>query len=74
VKRLDISPLEDTEPFAFREGISQLLIAEFSPPDRLGPRLHTMQAGEFVLGYQNQRGRPANSPTAARPPIPPGPA
>jgi Dyp-type peroxidase family len=65
VQRLDTSPLEDTEPFGFRDGISQPLIAELGPPDRPGPPLHTVRAGEFVLGYQNQYGQVAESPTVA---------
>jgi Dyp-type peroxidase family len=65
VQRLDSSPLEGTEPFGFRDGISQPLIAELGPPDRPGPPLHTVRAGEFVLGYQNQYGQVAESPTVA---------
>jgi Dyp-type peroxidase family len=65
VERLDTSPLTDTEPFGFRDGISQPLIAELGPPDRPGPPLHTVRAGEFVLGYQNQYGQVAESPTVA---------
>jgi deferrochelatase/peroxidase EfeB len=65
VQRLDTSPLDGTEPFGFRDGISQPLIAELGPPGRPGPRLHTVRAGEFVLGYQNQYGQVAESPTVA---------
>jgi Dyp-type peroxidase family len=65
VRRLDTSPLTGTEPFGFRDGISQPLIAELGPPDRPGPPLHTVRAGEFVLGYQNQYGQVAESPTVA---------
>jgi Dyp-type peroxidase family len=65
VQRLATSPLDGTEPFGFRDGISQPLIAELGPPDRPGPPLHTVRAGEFVLGYQNQYGQVAESPTVA---------
>ena len=65
VERLDTSPLTGTEPFGFRDGISQPLIAELGPPDQPGPPLHTVRAGEFVLGYQNQYGQVAESPTVA---------
>jgi Dyp-type peroxidase family len=65
VQRLDTSPLTGTEPFGFRDGISQPLIAELGPPDRPGPPLHTVRAGEFVLGYHNQYGQVAESPTVA---------
>jgi len=63
VQRLATSPLDGTEPFGFRDGISQPLIAELGPTDRPGPPLHTVRAGEFVLGYQNQYGQVAESPT-----------
>jgi Dyp-type peroxidase family len=65
VQRLATSPLDGIEPFGFRDGISQPLIAELGPPDRPGPPLHTVRAGEFVLGYQNQYGQVAESPTVA---------
>jgi Dyp-type peroxidase family len=65
VQRLDSAPLAGTEPFGFRDGISQPLIAELGPPDRPGPPLHTVRAGEFVLGYENQYGQVAESPTLA---------
>ncbi|HEV3496537.1 MAG TPA: peroxidase, partial [Actinomycetes bacterium] len=65
VQRLATSPLDGTEPFGFRDGISQPLIAELGTPDRPGPPLHTVRAGEFVLGYQNQYGQVAESPTVA---------
>jgi Dyp-type peroxidase family len=65
VQRLDTSPLVGTEPFGFRDGISQPLIAELGPPDRPGPPLHTVRAGEFVLGYENQYGQVAESLTVA---------
>jgi len=65
VQRLDTAPLAGTEPFGFHDGISQPLIAELGPPDQPGPPLHTVRAGEFVLGYQNQYGQVAESPTVA---------
>ena len=36
VQRLDTSLLDVTEPFGFRDGISQPLIAELEPPGRPG--------------------------------------
>jgi Dyp-type peroxidase family len=65
VQRLDTSLLDATEPFGFRDGISQPLIAELEPPGQPGSLLHTVRAGEFVLGYQNQYGQIAESPTVA---------
>jgi Dyp-type peroxidase family len=65
VQRLDTSLLDVTEPFGFRDGISQPLIAELEPPGQPGSLLHTVRAGEFVLGYQNQYGQIAESPTVA---------
>jgi Dyp-type peroxidase family len=64
-QRLATSPLDATEPFGFRDGISQPLIAELGPPDRPGPPLHTVRAGEFVLGYRNQYEQVAEVPTVA---------
>ena len=65
VQRLDTSLLDATEPFGFRDGISQPLIAELEPSGQPGSLLHTVRAGEFVLGYQNQYGQIAESPTVA---------
>ena len=65
MQRLDTSLLDGTEPFGFRDGISQPLIAELEPPGQPGSLLHTVRAGEFVLGYQNQYGQIAESPTVA---------
>jgi Dyp-type peroxidase family len=65
MQRLATSQLDGMEPFGFRDGISQPLIGELGPPDRPGPPLHTVRAGEFVLGYQNQYGQVAESPTVA---------
>jgi Dyp-type peroxidase family len=62
----DLPTLELTgyEPFGFRDGISQPLIAGLSTP-RAGAR--TVPAGEFVLGYPNAHGLLTD-----RPLLPPG--
>jgi Dyp-type peroxidase family len=63
VRRLTTSPLADTEPFGFRDGLSQPLIAELAPPGRPSPHQHTVPAGEFVLGYANAYGQRTESPS-----------
>jgi Dyp-type peroxidase family len=65
VRRLATSPLADTEPFGFRDGISQPAIAELAGDGPTAPRAHTVAAGEFVLGYDNAYGQRTGSPTVA---------
>jgi Dyp-type peroxidase family len=56
------------EHFGFKDGISQPIIRftkrdyETSAPDRA---LHVVEAGEFILGYQNENGRMPVSPTVS---------
>ena len=56
------------EHFGFKDGISQPIIRftkrdyETAAPDRA---LHVVEAGEFILGYQNQNGRMPVSPTVS---------
>jgi Dyp-type peroxidase family len=64
VGRLATSPLVGTEPFGFRDGISQPLLAELASPST-GER--TVRVGEFVLGYPNEYGLRTGSPTAEDP-------
>jgi len=59
VTELDDLELADQEPFGFRDGISQPLI-EGLPKAARGQR--TVPAGEFVLGYRNNRGQLADRP------------
>jgi Dyp-type peroxidase family len=59
-RRLDTAPLTASEPFGFHDGISQPAIAGLGGASR--PE-HTVRAGEFVLGYPNEYGRPTDSPT-----------
>jgi deferrochelatase/peroxidase EfeB len=65
VRRLATAPLGETEPFGFRDGLSQPLIAELGPPGRPGPSQHIVPAGEFVLGYDNAYGQRTGSPGVA---------
>ena len=59
VRRLETAPLDPTEHFGFRDGISQPLV-EGLP--RAGSPLHTVKAGEFVLGYPNEHGQLTDRP------------
>ncbi len=59
VTELDDLELTDQEPFGFRDGISQPLI-EGLPKAARGQR--TVPAGEFVLGYKNNRGQLTDRP------------
>jgi Dyp-type peroxidase family len=60
--RLDTSYLGLREQFGFRDGISQPTIDGLGYSDT---SLNTVQPGEFVLGYPNERGQFAPSPTIA---------
>jgi Dyp-type peroxidase family len=51
VKVLETAKLTDREPFGFRDGISQPIIAEFGSTRREGD---VVKSGEFVLGYINE--------------------
>ncbi len=48
---LATSPLSNREPFGFRDGISQPILAGLPAPDREGD---IVRDGEFVLGYTNE--------------------
>lgn len=50
---LETSDMGDHEPFGFRDGISQPLIAGLGDQ---GPSANTVRTGEFVLGYTNEYG------------------
>ena len=60
---------EGKEHFGFRDGISQPIIRftkrdyETPEPDRA---LHVVEAGEFILGYENENGRMPVSPSVSR--------
>jgi deferrochelatase/peroxidase EfeB len=63
-------PPDGKEHFGFRDGISQPIIRfskrdyETPEPDRA---LHVVEAGEFILGYENENGRMPVSPSVSRP-------
>jgi Dyp-type peroxidase family len=59
IASLATSDLDDREHFGFRDGISQPVIAGSG---RTGTPLHTIQPGEFVLGYPNEHGQIADGP------------
>ena len=60
--RLDTSYLGLHEHFGFRDGISQPTIDGLGYSDT---HMNTLQPGEFVLGYANERGQFAPSPTVS---------
>ncbi|HKP58234.1 MAG TPA: hypothetical protein VJV78_16015 [Polyangiales bacterium] len=51
VHTLEAAELSDREHFGFVDGISQPAIEGYHPADS---RLHTIKAGEFLLGYPNE--------------------
>lgn len=57
-----------TEPFGFRDGISQPRIEGLScaPGQRAGDD-HLVKPGEFILGYSNEYGEPAYCPDVTQP-------
>jgi Dyp-type peroxidase family len=69
VRRLGTSDLDDTEPFGFRDGISQPFV-EGLP--RSGPPETTVRAGEFLLGYPNEYGHYTDRPLLREPDDPGG--
>jgi hypothetical protein len=52
IRTLDTSPLVDREHFGFRDGVSQPRIEELGA----APGVHSVMAGEFVLGDRNGYG------------------
>lgn len=56
-------PLTDREHFGFHDGISQPVIEGLG---RAGSPSNTVRAGEFILGYLNEYGLYADSPTLDR--------
>jgi Dyp-type peroxidase family len=63
VARLETVALTDREHFGFHDGISQPVIEGM---DHAGAADNTVKAGEFVLGYPNEYGLFADSPTIDR--------
>ena len=61
--RLDTDELSDREPFGFKDGISQPIIAGLP---RAGDATDVVAAGEFVLGYVNEYGQRGERPLLAR--------
>lgn len=61
--RLDTSDLHFKEHFGFRDGVSQPTIAGTGPA---GPAMHSVQPGEFVLGYVNEHGQLNERPLVAK--------
>lgn len=53
VHTLETGELSSREHFGFVDGISQPAIEGYHPPDS---KLHTIKAGEFLLGYPNEYG------------------
>jgi deferrochelatase/peroxidase EfeB len=53
---------DKTEPFGFRDGISQPILRGTYKALRYADPIHLVEPGEFILGYPNNRGQ-----------IPPGP-
>jgi Dyp-type peroxidase family len=53
IATLNTDDIGDSEPFGFRDGISQPIVTEFG---KEGSKPHTVAAGEFVLGYPNEYG------------------
>ena len=62
VVRLDTDELSDREPFGFKDGISQPIIAGLP---RAGDSADVVAAGEFVLGYDNEYGQRGERPLLA---------
>jgi Dyp-type peroxidase family len=59
VKSLTTAKLSNREPFGFRDGISQPVIAGLGRTDRDGD---VVKDGEFVLGYVNEYGQRTERP------------
>ncbi|MGH2826997.1 MAG: Dyp-type peroxidase [Actinomycetota bacterium] len=60
VATLDTASLTDREHFGFHDGVSQPAIEGLG---RAGSPSNTIRAGEFILGYPNEYGLLADSPT-----------
>lgn len=77
VTTLDTFDAGLTEHFGFRDAVSQPVIAGLG---RAAPAMHTVHAGEFLLGYRNEHGQytgrplldPAFDPGGMLPPDPSG--
>lgn len=72
MQQLDTTDLDDTEPFGFKDGISQPEIDWALRGDAARPRIdyeNRVALGEFVLGYPNEYGK-----YTERPLVDPGPA
>jgi Dyp-type peroxidase family len=63
VATLDTVPLTDREHFGFHDGVSQPAIEGLGRADSPS---NTIRAGEFILGYPNEYGLFADSPTLDR--------
>jgi Dyp-type peroxidase family len=63
VHRLMTDGVPDTEPFGFRDGVSQPFVAELASQSKPKPtRSRPVPLGEFVLGYQNIYGQTTQRP------------
>jgi Dyp-type peroxidase family len=61
--RLDTQQWSETEPFGFRDGISQPLVAELSATSAArSPADTAVELGEFLLGYPNAYGNLTDRP------------
>jgi Dyp-type peroxidase family len=63
VYRQDSHKESDKEPFGFKDGISQPAIAD--PHLKPDPGQDVLNAGEFLIGYQNAYGQPPPMPSIA---------
>src|SRR5262249_58123509 len=60
-----LGPVTDakTEPFGFRDGVSQPVIRGTYKSLRAADPIHIVEPGEMVLGYPDNRGYIPSSPT-----------
>ena len=72
VQRLDTSLLDATEPFGFRDGISQPLIEELEPPGQPGSRRTPCVPGSSCSATRTSTGRSPSPRPWRRPTIPAG--
>jgi deferrochelatase/peroxidase EfeB len=52
----DVDSDNHREPFGFRDGVSQPILRGMSPRIGAAPSIHTVEPGEFILGYLDNRG------------------
>ena len=67
IATLDTEDIGRGEHFGFRDGLSQ---PAMSGVGRRGPAMHTVEPGEFLLGYVNEHGQYPRSPLVPAPRTP----